>query len=234
MPKTSVKKSIAIAASAEKVKSIVSDFNHWRYWSPWLILEPECKVTVSKEGKMQEWEGRRIGSGIIEVIAESESIVNYNLTFLKPWKSKAKTEFIIEKIDEQNTKLSWTMDGSLPFFMFWMKTMMERMIGMDYDRGLLMLKEYIEKGSVDVKLEFLGESEYAGCSFVGIKNQCTIDNIGDMMEADFKKLMEFAKGNSEVLTQEFFSIYPSFSCSGNPHSSTMAIPIFSSSFKTGS
>ena len=60
MPKTHVEKSILIAASADRVKSIITDFNHWAHWSPWLILEPEAKVTVSANCKMQEWEGKRI------------------------------------------------------------------------------------------------------------------------------------------------------------------------------
>lgn len=215
MPKTHVEKSITIAANVEKVKRIITDFNHWEPWSPWLILEPGTKVTVSGDGKTQEWEGKRIGSGIIKVVSEGDSIINYDLTFLKPWKSKAKTDFIVEKVDEKNTKLTWTMDGSLPFFMFWMKTMMERLIGMDYNRGLLMLKDYIEKGNVEAKLEFPGESDYPGCKYVGIKNECTIDNLGEVMKADFEKVMEFVQANNDAVTDEWFSIYHKFDFNKN-------------------
>ena len=37
--------------------------------------------------------------------------------------------------------------------------MMEAFIGMDYDRGLLMLKDLVEKGSVPSKLDFIGEQK---------------------------------------------------------------------------
>lgn len=215
MPKTHVEKTITIAAGTEKVKSIITNFNHWTAWSPWLILDPETKVTVSADGKMQEWDGKRIGSGIIKVVNEGDSVINYDLTFLKPWKSEAKCDFIAEKIDKNNTKLTWTMDGSLPFFMFWMKAMMERMIGMDYDRGLLMLKDYIEQGKISAKLKFLGELDFEGCNYVGIKNECTIDNIGEVMENDFRKLAEFAKDNEDILTEECFSIYHKFDFNKN-------------------
>jgi predicted transcriptional regulator YdeE len=210
MPKTHIEKSITISAGAEKVKSIITDFNHWRHWSPWLILEPEAKVTVSAGGKKQEWEGKRIGSGEMTVLEEKESAIHYDLTFLKPWKSKAKVDFFVKPEGKNNTLLTWTMDSSLPFFMFWMKNLMERMLGMDYDRGLLMLKDYIEKGHVDAQLEFLGESNFAGCKFVGIKNESTIDNIGEVMDNDVKKLNEFAKANSDILTMDFFSVYHKF------------------------
>lgn len=214
MPKTHIEKSITIAASAEKVRCIISDFNHWEYWSPWLILEPGVKVKVSANGKKQEWDGSRIGAGEMTILAEKDTEINYDLTFLKPWKSKATVDFLI-KPEGENTILTWTMDGSLPFFMFWMKNMMERMVGMDYDRGLLMLKDYIENGSVDVKLEFLGESNYSGCQYVGIKNECTIDNIGDVMAADWEKLWDFAKKNSDKVTEECFSVYHKFDFNKN-------------------
>ena len=215
MPKTYVEKSISIAASLEKVKSVITDFNYWKPWSPWFILEPDAKVSIAPDGKTHEWEGKRIGSGIIKVIAESDTVINYDLKFLKPWKSQSKTDFILEKIDENTTKLTWTMDGSLPFFMFWMKKMMERLIGMDYDRGLLMLKDYVEKGHIDAKLEFLGESQFEGCQFVGIKSECTIDNIGEVMSEDFKKLADFAKENEDNVTCDWFSIYHKFDFNKN-------------------
>ncbi len=215
MPKTHVKKSITIAAGAEKVKNIIRDFNHWEYWSPWLILEPGVKVVVSENKKMQEWEGKRIGSGRMSIASETDSVIHYDLTFLKPWKSEAKVEFIFQAINANETKLTWTMHGSLPFFMFWMKNLMERMIGMDYDRGLLMLKDYIEKGRVEAKLEFLGETEYPGCKFVGLKSECTIDNIGEKMSADFEKLAGFAHANDDNLTGEWFSVYHKFDINKN-------------------
>ena len=215
MPKTYVEKSITIAASSHKVKSIIADFNHWKAWSPWFILEPEANDTISDNGKSHEWDGKRIGSGMIKVVAEEESVIKYDLTFLKPWKSKSKSDFILEKLNDNSTKLSWTMEGTLPFFMFWMKTMMERLIGMDYDRGLLMLKDYIEKGQVDAKLEFLGESQFEGCNFVGVKSTCTIDNIGEVMEADFKKLTDFAKENENIVTCDWFSVYHKFDFNRN-------------------
>jgi len=210
MPKTHVEKTITINADIEKVKRIIADFNHWEHWSPWLILEPEAKLKVSENGKKQEWEGVRIGSGEMTVLEEKETAIHYDLKFLKPWKSQATVDFLISTDGEDSTTLTWTMDGSLPFFMFWMKNMMERMLGMDYDRGLLMLKDYIEKGHVDAKLEFPGESDFAGCKYLGLKNECTMDNIGEVMGVDIQKLNDYAKGNSPVLSMEFFSIYHKF------------------------
>lgn len=227
MPKTYVERSIEINANIKKVKNIISDFNHWRTWSPWLILEPEAKVTVSEDSKTQEWEGKRIGSGKMTYTGEKDGVLYYDLMFLKPWKSKATADFIVEALGDNKTKLTWTMKGSLPFFMFWMKTIMQRMIGMDYDRGLLMLKDYIENGNVGVKLEFLGESNYAGCNYVGVKTICTVDGIGEAMECDFGKLMPYAKGDDENLKDEIFSIYHKFDFNRNKVIYTSGVAVHS-------
>ena len=231
MPKTHVEKSIIIAASVDKVKSVITDFNQWKPWSPWFILEPECKESVSVDGKSHEWDGKRIGSGIISIIGEKESLIQYDLKFLKPWKSEAKTDFVLEKIDDNSTKLSWTMDGSLPFFMFWMKNMMERLIGMDYDRGLLMLKDYIEKGKVEAKLEFLGESQFEAIQFVGVKSECNMDTIGEVMSEDFKKIAEFAKENEDIVTCDWFSVYHKFDFNKNKVVYTSGVGIKSEALK---
>lgn len=45
------------------------------------------------------------------------------------------------------------MDGKLPYFMFFMVKMMKNWIGMDYERGLAMLKEFIETGEVISRVE---------------------------------------------------------------------------------
>jgi len=159
MPKMQIEKSTVIDAPVEKVYNVLSDFNQWKPWSPWLITEPEAKVTVAEDAKSYEWEGKRTGAGKMAITDESTNhSINIDLNFFKPWKSKAKVRFRIEH-EGEGTKVTWFMDSSLPFFMFWMTKMMTALIGMDYDRGLSMLKEYAETGAVSTKLDF--SSPYA-------------------------------------------------------------------------
>ncbi len=196
-----------IDSPVEKVYETLNDFNQWRPWSPWLITEPEAKVTVSEDAKSYEWEGKRTGSGTMAITNESANqSIDIDLNFLKPWKSKAKVRFRLNQ-EGDGTKVAWAMDSSLPFFMFWMTKMMTALIEMDYDRGLSMLKEYIEKGSVSSKLEFKGESEFPGCQYVGIKSSCGIDQMGDQMMSDFGKLKEYLDQNQDLEPGMAFSIY---------------------------
>ena len=207
MPKTHVAKSIEINAPAEKIYNTLNNLNEWQHWSPWLVCEPEAKVVVSEDTKYYDWEGSRIGSGNLKITDEQpHRLIDYDLTFLKPWKSLAKVQFELEAAD-QGTKVTWIMDSSLPFFMFWMKKSMEAFLGMDFDRGLNMLKEYVEEGQVKSKLEFLGKGHYAGCKYVGIKRECRVDDVGSMMSADFEKLTELVGSQDNNLAGEPFSIY---------------------------
>lgn len=209
MPKLNVSRSIEIDAPAQKVHDVVSNFNQWRPWSPWLITEPEATIDVREDNKFYTWEGKRVGSGQMEVINETPTKVEYDLLFLKPWKSQAKTHFTLAESNGK-TKVTWVMDSSLPFFMFWMKKTTEGMIGMDYSRGLSMLKEYVEDGKINSKLEFVGENNFVGFNFVGIKNSATINGMPKTMEADFGKLFEFFGDKMDKTNGKWFSQYHKF------------------------
>ena len=127
MPKFHVEKSVTIEAPLDKVKSVLSDFDQWSAWSPWLLMEPEAKVTVRDDKKYYEWDGQRVGAGNMELLNEqtkgNTSSLTYSLNFLKPWKSNADVSFELSEVDS-GTKVTWNMDSSLPFFMFFMKKMM--------------------------------------------------------------------------------------------------------------
>lgn len=207
MPKMNVVRSTTIDADVASVFSKLNDFNHWPAWSPWLITDPEAKVTISDDAKFYEWVGPRSGEGNMKITNEVDNTqIDYDLTFLKPWKSTAKVSFMVKKVGDA-AEVTWTMDSSLPFFMFWMKKTMEGFIGMDYDRGLGMLKEYVEKGEVDSKLEFLGHQDFPGTKYVGIKTTCPMDQIGEKMSEDFGSLEGHLDSLSDIEITGSYSIY---------------------------
>ena len=206
MPKMHIERSISINAPSENVYKVISDFNDWRPWSPWLCMEPEAKVTVAADSKSYEWEGNRTGSGNMKIVQERENeYIDYDLNFIKPWKSTAKTNFTLSQ-EGNATKVTWVMDSSLPFFMFFMKGMMEAFVGADYERGLDMLKVYVEESEVPSKLEFVGNKSFAGGNWVGIKTSCSIDEVGARMEADFGKHRTYMEGK-ELADVQIASIY---------------------------
>ncbi|XOV92365.1 MAG: SRPBCC family protein [Bacteroidota bacterium] len=207
MPKLYVEKSIEIKAPAAKVFSTLNDFSTWTAWSPWLIMEPEAKVTVSDDKKSYKWEGKKVGSGEMKITGEEiDKTLYIDLTFLTPYKSHAKVWLDLES-DGDSTKVTWFLDSSLPFFMFWMKKMMEAFLGMDYLRGLFMLKDYVEDGEVHSKMEFTGTGNYPGCKYVGVKSECKISDISASMERDFAKLGAFMDQHKDLINGNAVAIY---------------------------
>ena len=216
-----------INAPVDKIYQSLTDFNEWSSWSPWLIMDPDAKVTVAEDRKSYEWEGGRVGSGNMSILnQEEDKWIDYSLNFLKPWKSKAEVRFELRP-EGDATRVHWLMHSGLPFFLFWMKKMMTAFVGMDYERGLRMLKEKMEGGEVKSKLEFMGESDFPATSYVGINTTTSMDGVGEAMKADFGKLESFFKEHKDLIKGTAFSIYHKFDMVNDQVNYTSALPVSS-------
>ena len=81
MPAMHITRSIVIDKPISDIRNVVTDFHHWRPWSPWLIAEPEATLDVRADGKYYNWKGKRVGSGEMTVLYESHDRIDYDLTF---------------------------------------------------------------------------------------------------------------------------------------------------------
>ncbi|WP_309380513.1 SRPBCC family protein [Cerasicoccus frondis] len=225
MPKVTVERSVMINAPRGKVYATVRDFHQWPEWSPWLICEPDAKLTFAKDGRKYTWDGQYIGSGEIAVIRETEGVsIDYQLTFLKPFKSKATARLEFANAGEQ-TKVTWKMDSSMPFFLFFLCGMMKNLIGMDYERGLLMLRNYVETGDRSCALKFIGEESFSGFAYWGIRTKTTMKEVGPSMEKDFALLVEKMTTAGIEPSGAPFSIYHKWDIGKGKIDYTIGIPV---------
>jgi DNA gyrase inhibitor GyrI len=225
MPKIHVEKSVQVEAPVTRVFETLNNFDSWQPWSPWLIQEPEAEVKVSADKKSYEWEGKRIGAGRMKITGEEGNrSISYDLEFLKPWKSKAKVEFETHG-ENGNTHIKWKMDTGMPWYLFWMTKMMKSFIGMDYQRGLNMLKDYVEDGEVHSKLDFIGRTDFEEFHYVAIKTDTTIDHVGSQMSEDFQKLWKLFEEKEELIGGKAFSIYHKWDMVNGKVSYTSGIPV---------
>ncbi|MEJ6723091.1 MAG: SRPBCC family protein [Akkermansiaceae bacterium] len=229
MPKFTVSKQKIISAPLGQIYDEVRDFNSWRRWAPWLTVEPDCALTYSPSGDSYGWAGQVIGSGKMTVTAEEKNKwIVYDLEFFKPWKPKAKVRMNFREVSD-GVEVTWTMDSSLRFFMFWMVGMMEGLIGMDYDRGLAMLKDQIELGEVSSKLEFSGEKQIAGFRYLGKERECPIADIGKTVEADIAKLENTVEKFGIKSMGKPFAVYHKWDLKKKVARFTIGLPIGNSS-----
>lgn len=226
MPKFTVQKQKLIQAPIEKVYDLVGDMSHWAKWSPWLISEPEAKVDVNNDGSQYAWSGHRVGEGKMLITNKTDKEISYDLTIIKPWKALSKVKMSLKELDNSKkaTQLTWEMEGSLPFFMFFYKKMMTKLIGMDYERGLNLLKDYAEDGKVHSTLNFHGVSTYSGCNYIGIKRKCSFEASAKFMKEDFTGLMSFARTDDNYSPEKAFTIYHKWDLSKGLVEYTAGVP----------
>ncbi len=227
MPAIHVSRSIMIDAPKEKIQDAIIYFTEFVKWSPWLIMEPDAKTAFSENqgeiGSGYSWEGELVGAGQMKLIHVDENDIEMKIHFLKPFKSEARTVFTLVESEGQ-TEVIWHMHSSLPWFMFFMKKKMESFIAMDYERGLGMLKEYLETGHINSSVMIEGIVDIEGRKYVGIPRTCSIEDVGEVMKADYKTLFDFIADNEIVLEEMPFSIYKTFDIPNNQTQFISCIP----------
>ena len=208
-----VERRTLIDAPLSKVQPLVENFNEWNKWSPWTIAEPDCPIWITGEpgqqGHQMQWDGQVIGSGRNTLKSSDAHSLHYNLEFFKPWKSKAEVSFLFEERNGQ-TNVIWSMDSSMPFFLFFMIKVMKNWIGMDYERGLRMLKEIAEKGQINCHTANRGIVDHEGFSYVGIQRVVPYRETPTQMKQDFDKIVNDVVVDRKKGAKHWVSIYPRF------------------------
>lgn len=213
MPTYHVERTIHIEKPIKEVRDSLKNFKEWPKWSPWIIMEPDATLTYSDRqgqvGASYGWSGVLIGAGGMELMDVHDDELKMQLHFVKPFKSQADVGFKLVE-DDTGTKVTWYMDGNLPLFMFWMKNKMQAYIGMDYMRGLLMLKEYLETGSVASYVHIEGVMPVTQTDYIAIPTECSIDDLGSSMQENWQSLYRFIEENKLSMEGVPFSIYHTF------------------------
>ncbi len=186
IPTYAVARSQRISAPIDRVFETVVDFNTWTTWSPWLIAEPTAKVRVRQTpglvGSVYSWDGDLVGAGEIEHrrIDPGKEIED-ELRFSKPMKSNCQVAFHFQPHGNE-TEVTWSLQGHLPWFIFWLTPMLKTFIGMDYGRGLAMLKDWIETGTIPSMVKLMGTEQIGSIRVAGITGSCSVDDIGSSIE----------------------------------------------------
>jgi len=156
MSRYAFSRSVAIAASPQRVLERITRFPEWRAWSPFEGADPELRRTYrgaeQGAGAIYEWSGNaQAGAGIMTITSATDSRVTIELQFLRPFKSVSHHTFDVVP-DGAATRVTWTMAGELKGFTGWlMRVMMpmEKGLGPQFERGLAALKRVVEHESAD-------------------------------------------------------------------------------------
>jgi hypothetical protein len=144
-----VEKTAVIKKPVPEVMSRVGNLNDYAIWNPWQQSEPSSSKTItgspSTAGHKYAWQGKKIGAGSLTINSMDDKHIHFDLEFLKPWKAKAKDNWLFEPWGDDETKVTWQNSGDLP----WprarlMGPMLNKNLNRQFEAGLNNLKKLCE------------------------------------------------------------------------------------------
>ena len=147
-----VQREATIQAPPEKVFALVNDFKQWPAWSPWEKLDPAMKRTLggaaTGKGASYGWEGNKdVGKGRMEITDSAPPAkLSIKLDFIEPFEANNTADFSFEP-QGTGTRVVWAMHGPSPFIskLMCVFVSMDRLIGKDFEKGLVQLKAAAER-----------------------------------------------------------------------------------------
>jgi Polyketide cyclase / dehydrase and lipid transport len=149
-----IQRSAIMQAPAESIFPLINDFHQWTKWSPWENKDPALKRSYSGaesgKGAVYAWEGNKhVGSGRMEILdASSPPKITIKLDFFKPFEAHNMAEFtFVPEHGSSATNVIWVMRGPSSFISKVMQVFMDfdKMVGRDFETGLINLKALAEK-----------------------------------------------------------------------------------------
>jgi hypothetical protein len=156
-----VQRSAVIDAPPAGIYPFIEDFRRFALWSPYEKLDPGMTRTFSgaKRGKgaVYEWHGKAAaGKGRMEIAHTSAPhMVVIRLDFVKPFETHNIVEFTLQE-EGGATRVTWSMRGANPYIakMIQLIFNMDRLVGKDFETGLLNLKALVEGQAEEVLPRF--------------------------------------------------------------------------------
>ena len=232
-----VSRSRTVTTDIETVFNILADFRTWPNWSPWLMHEPDATLeysdSTSQVDSYYSWDGKLIGAGkLTHVSLNSPDSIECKLEFTRPFKSICSIKFELEK-EEANTKITWIMNGHMPFLFRFMIPKMKFMIGKDYELGLAMLAGHLDAEADHPEIQFheidTEESMHCLCESFA----CDLETMQKLMYKGFPKLLTFVSENNINTTGNPISVYHKVNPKKMYFVGDMAIPVSKDTHNTG-
>ena len=145
-----VERSVTMRAKPSAIFSQINTLKQWPEWTAWTVAKyPDMKVYFTGPeaggGAVCSWEGQSSGQGTLKLTrSDPDKSIGYDLDFERG-KYPSKGVITIEPAGD-SVKVSWSNEGDLgwnPVSRFF-GLFMDKMMGPDFEEGLLNLREKVE------------------------------------------------------------------------------------------
>ncbi|MCF8253251.1 MAG: GyrI-like domain-containing protein [Bacteroidia bacterium] len=198
--KVHVERSIEINGKPKQAFKLVNQLKEWSKWDPWHQLDSNTVWTYSEVeqgvGASYSWKSNNpnVGEGSLSIIeAIPDSMVKSEMKFGGMGISIATFYF---EPTESGSKVTWAMDSEEKGMPIWMipmsryfKLFMDKMIGPEFEKGLVNLKNQVEADKPILIEEFEAEvREASQLNYIGIREKIKGDEIGEKLNAFYQAL----------------------------------------------
>lgn len=150
------KYTVSVTETINKPKQEVYDYvkilKNQESYSVWVLEDPNSKLTYTGTdgtvGAGQAWDSQNenVGAGNMIISAMTDERIDIDLTFIRPFESKAKSSNIIKSVNENQTTLTTEFYADEPFPMNFMGYWMGRGYIEDAEKkNLANIKRILEK-----------------------------------------------------------------------------------------
>ena len=151
-----VSRDIVIDRPAKVVYKTVNSMHNFNQWSPWPKMDPDAEFTFQGPeygvGSQMTWSGNQsIGNGVQTIV---ETVENQKVKTKTVFKSKdnavSHTTYRLTPVDEGATKVEWIYETDFDGDIIgrYVGSMLDGMLGPQYEQGLQKLKEVVESQPV--------------------------------------------------------------------------------------
>jgi Polyketide cyclase / dehydrase and lipid transport. len=148
-----VERTVTIKRSKQEVFDYIKLLKNQEYFTVWskmdINMHREYLGTDGSVGAIMKWNSKvkNVGIGEQEIISINDSkSIDWELRFLKPFRSTCRAYMLIDSVSENETKVLWGFDGRMGYPMNIMLLLMDmdKMLGKDLQTGLDNLKKVLE------------------------------------------------------------------------------------------
>jgi effector-binding domain-containing protein len=226
--KIEISRSIKIEAPGDIVFKHVNNLKSWEKWSPWFLLDTamEKKYSSPEEGKgaSVQWtsENKKVGNGtlIIKKSSKPDSIL-IDMNFMESGTARVGFYFYP---DSAGTKIIWTFKSGIGInpIVKYFGLIMKKMVGSDFDKGLISLKKYCE--SLPKEPQFKIElAKIEDMQYYSERDTCSMVTIGTKLGKTYMEIVEFINKNKIKEINPPFAIYHKYE--GNTFDMEAGIPV---------
>ncbi len=225
-----VRRSLPIAVAPKAVFDAIRDLRSWPEWSPWLMHEPDTRLTYSDapdtEGGWYHWDGRLVGAGrLTHERFTGEQRIDQRIEFERPFKSVNRVWWELEAQQDGTTLVHWNMAGRMPFLFRFMAKRIPDIIGKDYLTGLYLLRARLLPDAEAPRIRFEGLQEIPEQTALTLPFEGHIDAMKQAMMEGFPRLGDYVKAQRLTPTGPPFAVYRKIDPRNLHFSGDMAIPV---------